>query len=516
MVAASEDDTSDLTWGVLARQLREIRFLLVCRRIHFLAYSLATDYTDFAEESLPLVADHPNRAYVECAAEGYSSPDAPRKLRSLELTDFETKSKDIFVPLRNLTPDFANTVEERGKMHTNLGTVPGQIQRTKGYPDAGGRAAAAHNLLRFDPNSPLGRGVLIEANWKEAEPSVQAWENDHGGDTFVIAQLGLHALKDGKLDDAELRLEKALARSPDRWIFDGLVEVYRKKDQIDRWKKTVNQFLKSQDQNLDHAHATLDLARYMMEKGQYAEARPYAERGVVVGRLGDALGRLFRAEKLKDWKTAELWVARTSQALRLQLARLVRLVPADGPGRCPVRGRADRIPGRGGPRSSAPEEGLQVAFVYLLDGQPDVAKRLLEDLFEDKPDTTTGVWLAWACDLAGDAKARDAKLKAVATDPKPSGPKTARVVRVLADWLAKGEKSPLDLKQIDAILAEIDPKGRPNTAATVGLFLDHHGKRDEAANYLNQADTEHCYLWFRFAVRNARRARGVELAPIPW
>ena len=64
LVAASEDDTSDLTWGVLARQLREIRFLLVCRRLHFLAYSLATDYTDFAEESLPLVADHPNRLYV--------------------------------------------------------------------------------------------------------------------------------------------------------------------------------------------------------------------------------------------------------------------------------------------------------------------------------------------------------------------------------------------------------------------------------------------------------------------
>ena len=159
---------------------------------------------------------------------------------------------------------------------------------------------------------------------------------------------------------------------------------------------------------------------------------------------------------------------------------------------------------------------MHVAFVYMLDGQPDVAKRLLEDVFEDRPDTTVGVWLAWACDLAGDAKARDATMKAVATNPNPGGPKTARVVGVLAEWLAKGEKSPLDLKRIDAMLEEFKPQARPITAVIVGLLLDRHGKPDEAARYLKQADTDPCYLWYRFLVRNARRARGVELTPIPW
>ena len=155
LVAAAADDTSDLTWGVLARQLREIRFLLVCRRMHFLAYSLATDYTDFAAESLPLIADHPNRAYIECAAEGFASADADRKIRALDLVDFQLKSKDMFVPLRRIAPDFAQTVERIGWEHTSLGTVQGQIDRTKQTADDH-RANPAHNLLRFAPDSPLG------------------------------------------------------------------------------------------------------------------------------------------------------------------------------------------------------------------------------------------------------------------------------------------------------------------------------------------------------------------------
>jgi hypothetical protein len=123
--------------------------------------------------------------------------------------------------------------------------------------------------------------------------------------------------------------------------------------------------------------------------------------------------------------------------------------------------------------------------------------------------------LAWAGDLAGDAQARDATLKAVATAPKPTGPKTARVIDLLARWLAKGEKSALDLKPIDAILNEIKPDARPPTTAIVGQVLDRHGKQDDAARYLEQADTDQCNLWSRFLVRRVRRARGVKLPAIP-
>ena len=82
-----------------------------------------------------------------------------------------------------------------------MGTVPGQEERTKSAksPDM---ARAAHNLLRYSPDSPMGRGALIETNWAEAEPHVADWEKDHGGDAFVLTQLGFHWLEEGRLDQA--------------------------------------------------------------------------------------------------------------------------------------------------------------------------------------------------------------------------------------------------------------------------------------------------------------------------
>ncbi len=252
-----------------------------------------------------------------------------------------------------------------------------------------------------------------------------------------------------------------------------------------------------------------------MEKSQYAEARPYAERAAASWAGWAMPWASYCAEKLNDWKTAELWMARTSQ--RYGSTWLDWFSWCQRTGRGDARSAAKLVESQvqAGRRFASSTEGSQVAFVYLLDGQPVEARRHLEDLFEEKHDTAKGFWLAWACDLAGDAKARDATLMVITTDPNPSAPKTALVSGVLAEWLAKEEKSSLDLKRIDAILEQIKPETRPNTTAMVGLFLDRHGKPDEAARYLKQADTDRCYLWYRFLVRSARRARGVELATIP-
>jgi hypothetical protein len=278
----------------------------------------------------------------------------------------------------------------------------------------------------------------------------------------------------------------------------------------------VDQFVTGEDQNLDHAHVRLDLARYLMDKGQYAEAQPYAESAAESWAGWAMPWAAHCAEKLNDWKTAEEWISRTAQ--RYDSTWLDWFSWCQRMGRGDVKSAAVLVESQfeAGRRPTSGEEAMSVALVYLLDRKPDIAKRLLQDLFAEKHDTVTGVWLAWACDVAGDDKARDATLKAVATDKTPTGPKTARAIGVLADWLAKGEKSALELNRIDAILADIDPPARPNTAAIVGLFLDRHGKRQDAERYLNQADTKPCHRWFRFVVRNARRARGVALDPIPW
>ena len=157
-----------------------------------------------------------------------------------------------------------------------------------------------------------------------------------------------------------------------------------------------------------------------------------------------------------------------------------------------------------------------VAIVLLLDDEPKEARRLLEQRFGAGRDTLAGVLLALARDQAGDAKARDATLKLIATHREPTSPVTARAMGALGDLLAKGDEAVGDLGRLAAIVGEIDPARRPNTGAIVGVFLQRNGRADAALDYLRQADVPECFPWFRYLVRDALRVRGVDPSPFPW
>ena len=118
LVAAAAQDPSDLSWGVLARQFREIR---------------------------------------------------------------ERKQEVILLPLQRVDNDLYMHIMQLDAKHTSQGTVQGQEIVTVGAGD--GRATAAHNLLKYHPDSPLGRAALIATRWKEAQPRVETWVKDQAAAT---------------------------------------------------------------------------------------------------------------------------------------------------------------------------------------------------------------------------------------------------------------------------------------------------------------------------------------------
>ncbi len=127
-----------------------------------------------------------------------------------------------------------------------------------------------------------------------------------------------------------------------------------------------------------------------------------------------------------------------------------------------------------------------------------------------------GIISALAADMAGDAAARDAAIKKVRARPRPGSPKIAAIFGIIGDWLAAGDKSPLDLDRLRPIFESIPKASRPNAFALTGLFLDRHGKTEPAIDYLKQADSPDCFDWFRLLARHTLRARKVELAAFPW
>ncbi len=515
LAAAAADDTADVTWGVLARQLREIRFAQIGYRLYFLARQLAVPANDFADEALPLVADHPNRDYVASFTGRYNQTATLKSLANLDLADLQWKARSIAFRFEALDPPTFQRLHGLIWSHVVLGSVPGQITYASGVTDSG-RAAAAHNLLKYHPGSPLGRGALIESNWEEAKPSVEAWAKDHGGqDTLVLAELGFHALKVGDLDEAERLIKKAMDQSPDGWIFEGLAGVYMQRGDVDGYIAAATEFLKTRDLALDHAQITSDLSKYLMARGEYEKARPFAEISAQSWAAWAMLNAARCAEEMKDWEGAELWISRTAERYASQWLDWYAWCLRTGHGdrRAAARLVESQL-AQGRPLRSA-DERVPVAVVLLNDNQAEQARKILAPTFNQNHDTVFGTLLALACDLEGNTEARDAVMKQVAEEPNPSGPVTAQLLGILGSWLAKGEESPLDLDRIEKLLSEGNPDRRPNTAVIVGLFLNRHGKTDAALAYLKEGDDDRTYLWFRFLARNALQDRGITLDPIP-
>jgi tetratricopeptide (TPR) repeat protein len=515
LAVAAVDDPSDITWGVLARQFREIRFAQVCRRIIFIGYGLTASPEDFATDALPLVADHPYRAYVECFTKPLDGKQLVAVFKSLDLSDIVRSGDIFFSPVKDFDPALRNTFNFLDTAHDALGTVPGQEDAVRGLNPAR-IATGAHNLLRFNPDSPLGRAALIERNWDEAKPHVAAWEKDHGGDTLVLAQLGFHWLKEGKPEDAARYFEQALARSHDGWIFKALTDAYREAGMIDRWTKALDDFLKAEDFALDHARALEDLAKYLMEHKEFKKARLYAEVAAQSGAAWAMLCAAQCAEEMEDWDGAERWIAQTSERYPNRWLDWFHWCKRTGHGDARAAASLVEAQLRDGRSFSTESQIRQVAVVLILDQRPKEARKVLELFYKEKHGTMIGVLLALACDMDRAAAARDAALDSVRTEAKPALPKVARLFGVLGEWLVNGEKSMLDLRQVNEMLQGMPPANRASSAAFVGLLLDRHGKCDAAVEYLKKANVNECIPWFRLLAIDALRAKKIDPGPIPW
>ena len=152
----------------------------------------------------------------------------------------------------------------------------------------------------------------------------------------------------------------------------------------------------------------------------------------------------------------------------------------------------------------------------MLDERPSDARSILEPLFAAKHNPPDGLFLALACDQAGDAAARDAVMKEMAEDPETAGTKDREAGRQsFSTGLAKGTSLDPDLERINTILSEM-PKSRPNSEAIVGILLDRHGQRDVAVDYLKRANVKEGGFLFRLLAMEALRARGIDRGCIPW
>ncbi|WZO96359.1 tetratricopeptide repeat protein [Isosphaeraceae bacterium EP7] len=507
------EDEGDVTWGVLARQLREIRFTQVCRRLYFLTDWLNVSPAEFAEQVTPYVADHPSRSYVALFA-GVDA-EAIKGIRAIDLDDMPYRANSMFKHLQGIDTAWAAQAGLMAWSRNEHGTVPGMVERIAAIRGIG-LSSAALQLRQLDPYSPLGRGAWIYVDESLSDKEATEWRKDHGGDdTYVLATLGIKLEGKNKLDEAQELLEAALKASPDLWIFDGLVNIYLKTGRADRWIAAVEEFVKNEDMALDHSKALMGIAKFLMAKGEYEKARSFAERAAASWSGDSMLMAAKCAEAMQDWDGAERWIRRISERYSNDWLSWAYWCKRTGHGDAKAAAALVEAQLAAG-RVPRPDEELHVAIIQILDGKPEKARERLVPRFAATNDTTDGAILALACELAGDKAGRDDALKAIGDNPSPSSPRTAKVMGRLGVWLAKGDPNELDMEALKAEIEELTASKWPSTCAILAPFLERNGKQEAALEYFNLANADPCYAWFRLIAQDGLRARGVDPGIFPW
>ena len=510
LVKAAPGDPNDLSWGALANLLREIRFLQVARRLHFLRYAYGTGAPEFVEEARPMVADHPNHDFVELYAGTIDRGQEIEIIDRLDLADLEVKNYSLLKPIRLIDRGRSDQIWYRTSHQTDWGLVAGAERHARSQGDLKKRMFWIEILLYLDPASPVGRDLLVDADWQRAAPQVADWEREQPWNTSIFADHAFQLLEQKNYADAQPLFERALGRSSDLWIYRGLVACYRDQGRIDEWTGAANAFMEHPDQALDHAGACDDLAKYLMKQGDADRAWPWAERGAESYAAWAMTTAWQCAERRRDWANAELWVARRAQSYDDQWLGWLTWSLRTEHGHVPEAAAAVWAQWDVGRAARSEDEEYFVAILGLICGRPDVTRAIAEKHLAAQPNSTTDVAdLILACDGLGDAKGRDEAMDRLLAEPKPAAPKTTKILATLIEWHRHRDAGPLSdaLDRVRATVDEIPAERRPRAEALVGQMLLVLKQPTEAIIYLKRADVAGDNLGLRLLARHALAAQ---------
>jgi uncharacterized protein HemY len=323
----------------------------------------------------------------------------------------------------------------------------------------------------------------------------------------VPAALGARFVSAKNYADAQRVLSRAIELSPDAWAFQTLAATYKDQGQVDRWKETLDEFLKKvQDPGLDHAKVRVQIANYYMGLRQWDKARPYAEDAAETWAQWamDCAARCAEGEQ--DWERAETWYSReTERYPDHSWAVWYFFCKRTGQGNLEAaRAFVEQYLTARAERPDLLNEEYAGCY-YWLDGQTDKAKEAFRKAYEQRMSVSAALCLAMIDDDAKDTAKRDEILKELTTKRKDKSPQSLAVCQLLIDTvLNPGGSKPLDVAAVDGANEAMPEAGRGNVDFFVGWFLKNHGDPQNAKKYLARCSgSQHALSWYRYLAHAA-------------
>jgi len=509
-----EADSGELSWGVLAHLARETRFTHIWRRLHFMTKVWVAPADDYWDEVQDLVAKHRYRPFLEFLGDSAGGAESfTRFADRLDLSDIE-------ITQHRMTSDMLLMGHPASRFIWGvvLGNASPSARELCAIITAEGNNNRKHGqLLRHvSPHCPFGMATLVEYDWESAQGEVANWEKEAGDSPALLGALARKYFELEQYDEAERRLKRLMEISPDHWAHQKLADCYEAKGDHDRWRSTLDEYLtNTKVTGLEHARVRVQIAYSLMAKGEWGEAREYAEDAAETWAAWAMLCAGTVNEHLGDWERAELWFRRTSERYpHDSWSEWYRFCMRTGRGDlADARALAEAVVSAAADRPGVvtPET---VGYFRWLNGEPDKAVGPLEAGYRDSPDSLNAAALMLLVDELGDAKRRGEMLDILINALRDQAPKTAALGELFRDSLADGGETPLDLAAVDEILESIPLELRGNTEFIVGKFLLNRGRIDDARPHLQIcADSHKSFAWTRAIA--ATILRGLKQSPSP-
>jgi tetratricopeptide (TPR) repeat protein len=269
--------------------------------------------------------------------------------------------------------------------------------------------------------------------------------------------------------------------SPDTAGYRKLADIAKVQGQMDEWKAALDESLKQEVQDLNHARVRVDIARYLMSKKEFKEALPYAEKAAETWAEWAMMCARDCHEGAGDWDKAELWARRITERYPPQWYGWLFWCCRVGKGdRKAAQDFAEQYIQNFDTDNRTGDDWYTFALVYTAMGRTDKALEAMEHAREAKPGPWISMLMALECDELGKTERRDKLFQEIGGTSA-----VARLGKLFAAALANGGKDGLDLQAVDKLLDQAG-NGKETCAYAVGRFLDNRGKTKEANAYFNR------------------------------
>ena len=482
-------DSGEPSWAVLGRLVRETQFVHVFRRLYFMHFAWCVPVDEFWASSVPSVADHPYRPYLETMVgdRQKAKQSLADLIDHLDVTNIELSAYTMLEAI--FRSEHPNKLVSWTFAVRHLDYNAHDLCAAVEHSDGLARSTHAETLLKFSPRCAYAKATLIENYWERAKPHIAEWEQDANKSPAILAALARRYTELGKYDDAHRALVRYIRFSPDFWAYDQLAKNYKERGDLEHWQSTLEEFLaKTEDHGLSHARVNVQLANHFIELKQWEHATRFAEAAATSGAAWAMMCAERCAEGREDWTAAESYAQQVAQRY-----------PEEGWANwfffCKRTGHGDlqsaRVFAEQHLQSIAPRPGLgaqgPVGYFYWLSGDTKKAMTWFRKAYESTPNFNTCLSLIWLGDEIGDTETRDEAVRSLLKNYRRNSPRTCQIYEILRRTFGQPQPVSVDLKAVARILQTVPPVFQGLNAFVVGHYLKNHGKAGDARPYLKNA-----------------------------